>query len=199
MKGAENMTLQEIITHFQNVRQAGENQYSANCPACGDTKRHLYISEAEGKVLLDCKKGCTFNEVVQASGLKKADFFPPKPQKKSWEKLREHLYTDEEGKPLARKIIYDKGNGSKTAIWERFENGTYIKGLNGLKVPPYTAESAEGVNGLSEKSQRAYIINWRGLFRPLLFALSNYTAVTIHCIRMPSVPLWNIDSHKIAY
>lgn len=131
------MTLQEIMQHFQNVKQVGENQYSANCPACGDTKRHLYISERDGKILLDCKKGCTFNEIVQASGLKKADFFPPKSQKTAWMKLREHIYTDTEGNPLARKTLYDKGNGSKTAVWERYENGTYIKKLNGLKVPPY--------------------------------------------------------------
>lgn len=131
------MTLQEIIQHFQNAKQVGENQFSANCPACGDTKRHLYISERDGKILLDCKKGCTFNEIVQASGLKKAEFFPPKSQKTAWVKLREHIYTDTEGKPVARKNIFDKGGGGKTAVWERYENGAYIKGLNGLKVPPY--------------------------------------------------------------
>ena len=131
------MILQEIIAHFQNVKQVGENQYSANCPSCGDSKGHLYISESEGKTLLDCKKGCTFNEIVQASGLKKADFFPPKFQKTAWIKLREHIYTDTEGKPVARKTIFDKGGGSKTALWERYEDGKYIKGLNGLKVPPY--------------------------------------------------------------
>lgn len=131
------MILQEIIAHFQNVKQVGENQYSANCPSCGDSKGHLYISESEGKTLLDCKKGCTFNEIVQASGLKKADFFPPKSQKTAWIKLREHIYTDTEGKTVARKTIFDKGGGSKTALWERYEDDKYIKGLNGLKVPPY--------------------------------------------------------------
>lgn len=131
------MTLQEIIQHFQNAKQIGNNQYSANCPACGDSKGHLYISESNGKILIDCKKGCTFNEIVQASGLQKTDFFPPKPQKRAWIKLREHIYTDTEGNPIARKTIYDKGNGSKTAQWERYENGIYINGLNGLKVPPY--------------------------------------------------------------
>lgn len=137
MIGGDNLTLQEIIPHFSNAKQTGSNQYAVNCPACGDTKGHLYISESAGKILLDCKKGCSFADIVQASGLNKADFFPPKPQKTARTKLREHIYTDTEGRALARKTIYDKGNGSKTAVWERFENGTYIKGLNGLKVPPY--------------------------------------------------------------
>ena len=131
------MKLQEIIQHFQNVRQTGTDQYAVNCPACGDTKRHLYISEGEGKILLDCKKGCSFGDIVTASGLKKADFFPPKPQRTSWTKLREHIYTDTEGNPIARKTIFDKGGGSKTAVWERIENGRYIKGLDGMKAPPY--------------------------------------------------------------
>lgn len=133
----ESLTLQEIIPHFSNAKQTGANQYAVNCPACGDTNRHLYIAEAEGKILLDCKKGCSFADIVQASGLKKADFFPPKPKKRAWTKLREHIYTDTEGNPLARKTIFDKGGGSKTAVWERYENCAYIKGLNGLKVPTY--------------------------------------------------------------
>lgn len=140
------MVLQEILAHFQNAKQAGENQYSANCPACGDAKRHLYISESDGKILLDCKKGCTFSEIVQASGLKKSDFFPPRQQK--WTKLREHIYADISGKPVARKTIFDKGGGSKTGVWERFENGAYIKGLNGLKVPPYHVHNLRGVKSV---------------------------------------------------
>lgn len=131
------MTLYEIIPHFSNAKQTGSNQYAANCPACGDTNRHLYIAESEGKILLNCKKGCTFNKIVQASGLNKADFFPPKPQKTAWVKLREHIYTDIEGNPIARKIVYDVGGGKKSATWERNENGRYIKKLEGLKVPPY--------------------------------------------------------------
>lgn len=142
------MALHEILAHFHNAKQVGENQYVVNCPACGDTKRHLYISESGGKILLDCKKGCTFGEIVQASGLKKADFFPPRPQKAAWTKLREHIYTDERGNPIARKTIFDKGGGSKTALWERYENGMYIKGLNGLKVPPYHVHNLKEVKSV---------------------------------------------------
>lgn len=138
------MTLQEIIQHFQNAKQVGENQYAVNCPACGDSKQHLYIAERDGKILLDCKKGCTFNEIVQASGLKKADFFPPKSQKTAWIKLREHIYTDISGNPIAKKIMYDKGAGDKTGIWYRFENGTYIKKLNGMQVLPYHVHKIKG-------------------------------------------------------
>lgn len=142
------MTLNEIVQHFDNAKQVGEQQYAVNCPACGDTNRHLYIAERDGKILLDCKHGCTFNDIVQASGIKKSEFFPPKQVYQKWTKLREHIYTDERGNRLARKIIFDKGGGSKTAVWERYENGTFIKGLNGLKVPPYRVHNLKEGNSV---------------------------------------------------
>ena len=138
------MTLTEIVSCFDNVKQVNGNQYAVNCPACGDTNRHLYIGESNGKILLDCKHGCSFNDIVQASGIKKSEFFPPKQKAVSWTKLREHIYTNEQGNIIARKVIFDKGDGSKTAIWERYENGTYIKGLNGLKVPLYHVHNLQG-------------------------------------------------------
>lgn len=128
--------MQEILPHFENVKQVTENQYSANCPSCGKNS-HLYLAESDGKILVDCKKRCDFASIVQASKLKSADFFPQKPQNTKWIRLREHIYTDTEGEPIARKTIYDKGSGKKTAVWERCENGVFSKGLNGMKVPPY--------------------------------------------------------------
>lgn len=130
------MVFTELLTHFQNVKNDG-GQYRADCPACGDSKQHLYIKEAEGKILFDCKKGCKFGDIVAGAGLKQSDCFPEKPKKQAWTKLREHIYTDTDGNTIARKTVYDKGNGSKTATWERFENGCFIKKLEGLKVPPY--------------------------------------------------------------
>lgn len=130
------MEINELLTHFKNVKEEN-GQYCANCPACSDEKQHLYIKEADGKILVDCKKGCSFADIVKSAGLKTSDFFTSEPQKRAWLKLREHVYTDTNGNTLAKKTVFDKGNGKKTATWQRFENGSYIKGLNGLKVPPY--------------------------------------------------------------
>lgn len=130
------MTLQEILQHFENVKQVSENQYSANCSSCGK-ESHLYLSENDGIILADCKKGCEFASIVQACGLRPSDFFPKKSDRTKWIRLREHIYTDTEGTPIARKIIYDKGDGKKTAVWERYENECFLKGLNKMKVPPY--------------------------------------------------------------
>lgn len=55
--------------------------YGADCPACGDSKQHLYIKESDGKILFDCKKGCNFSDIVVGAGLKPSDCFPEKPKK----------------------------------------------------------------------------------------------------------------------
>lgn len=133
------MEFNDLLQHFNRVRQEGGSQWRADCPACGDTKRHLYIARApDGKILLDCKKGCAFNDIVSAAGLNAADCFAENPAKPApWKLLREHYYTSVNGDILAKKQIYDTGRGKKTGIWYRLEKGQYIKGLDGKKMPLY--------------------------------------------------------------
>lgn len=136
------MTFEETLSHFRNVKEVGRGEFAMSCPVCGDTKRHLYMKmDDDGKILMDCKHGCSFRDIVNASGLRTADFFPPKPQKPKWVFLRGHIYQDESGEPIGKKEIYDKGDGGKTAIWFRYENGRWLKGLNGLKMPPYHVQN----------------------------------------------------------
>ena len=128
----------ELFKALSHVSKVSENQYRANCPACGDKKQHLYINFApDGKILLDCKKGCTFSKITTAMGIPAKDFFPEQPQHAPWELIREHVYTDINGGILGKKQIYRKPDGNKSAVWYRLENGHYIKGLGGVKFPPY--------------------------------------------------------------
>lgn len=136
------MDIQEILQHFGGVKSAGASQYRANCPACGDAKGHLYIASApDGKILLDCKKGCSFEEILAAAGLNTSDCFAETPVRQDrpdpWVLLREHVYTDLNGNILSKKQIYDTGDGKKQAVWYRLEKGRYVKGLGGIKMPLY--------------------------------------------------------------
>lgn len=133
------MDIQEILRHFGGVKSAGANQYRANCPACGDTKGPLYIAAApDGKILIDCKKGCSFEDVLASAGLNPSDCFKENPVRPDpWTLLREHVYTDISGNVLAKKQIYDTGGGKKQAVWYRLEKGRYLKGLGGAKMPLY--------------------------------------------------------------
>lgn len=132
------MEFNEILHHFTNIKQTGGSQWRADCPACGDKKGHLYISQAPDKILFDCKKGCAFKDIIAAAGLTPADCFAENSEKPGrWELLREHFYTDINGNILAKKQIYDTGGGKKQAVWYRLEKGRYMKGLNNQKMPLY--------------------------------------------------------------
>lgn len=133
------MEIREFLAHFTHVKQESPSMWRGDCPACGDTKRHLYITHAPDKFLLDCKKGCEFKDIISAAGLKPGDCFAEdnSPKKQPWQLLREHFYTDVSGNILGKKQIYDIGDGKKTGIWYRLEKGQYIKGLNNVKMPLY--------------------------------------------------------------
>ena len=127
----------DILSRFSNVTSVGNDQYRADCPACGDRKQHLYIKEQDGKLLLDCKKGCKFADIVSAAGLDTKDCFPPSDASNKMQVVREHFYKDADGKILAKKQICKKDGGDKIAFWYRCSNGSYSKGLSGLKMPLY--------------------------------------------------------------
>lgn len=146
--------INEILSHFENVKKEGGSQYRVNCPACGDQKQHLYIAAApDGKILLDCKKGCDFRSIISAAGLTAADCFenPVKPD--PWKLIREHCYTSADGTVLAKKQIYDTGGGKKSCVWYRLEKGRYLKGLGGMKMPLYHLDrliSSKGIVIITE-------------------------------------------------
>ncbi|MCX7048584.1 MAG: hypothetical protein NTX50_24245, partial [Candidatus Sumerlaeota bacterium] len=65
-----------VLSHVANVRQNGTG-WNGSCPACGDTDHHLHIANGDdGRVLMNCKHGCDFRQIVAALGLTEADLFP---------------------------------------------------------------------------------------------------------------------------
>lgn len=131
------MTTKEILSLLDNVKQVGNNEWCANCPSCGDTKRHLYVSGNEKMTVMDCKKGCSWESVLSALNLEKKDIYVKQHKEERWILLRTHEYRSKGGNKLAIKTLYKKPDGSKTATWQRYEGNTLVKGLNGLKMPLY--------------------------------------------------------------
>ena len=80
----ERKTVQDIrrdfLTRLSNVRQAGKG-WKASCPVPGhgqgrgDKNPSLDVDEAEDKLLIDCKAGCSPERVVEAIGWTMADLF----------------------------------------------------------------------------------------------------------------------------
>lgn len=69
-----------------------------------------------------------------------------------WVQLRTHIYQSINRDNIATKTIYRKPDGSKTAIWHRYEGNTLVKGLNGLKMPLYH------VHNLTDSTKPVFIV-----------------------------------------
>ncbi len=135
------MNINEFISKLNNVKRTGENEYIACCPGHDDRNPSLSITEKEGKILLHCHAGCKPEQIVAAMGVEMKDLYiddrraySVKPKKGP---LRTHVYRDEKGEIVAKKGIFQKKEGGKYAVWERYEKGSFIKGLGNVKPPLY--------------------------------------------------------------
>jgi len=134
-------------------RLQGFNNGMAHCPAHDDKNKSLSVTKGDDeRVLVHCHAGCTVNNIVEAMGLTLADLFPPSKSRDRHEiGRRTHNY------PGYRKTIITFSDGSKTAFFERQENGLWAKGLNGLKQTLYNLDALNnpGTKFLSESEKDA--------------------------------------------
>ncbi len=73
------MEFDELLDRLEQVRRRGEDRATARCPAHPDGRASLSVRRApDGKILVKCFAGCTFQEVAAALGLAPRDFFPPR-------------------------------------------------------------------------------------------------------------------------
>jgi len=71
------MSADQLLAHFDGVRQTGPGRWIAKCPAHDDTSPSLSVRLLDdGRVLLHCFAGCESLAVVQAVNLTLADLFP---------------------------------------------------------------------------------------------------------------------------
>ena len=74
------MEIAQFLQHpklARSVRQTGDNQWEAICPAHDDTDPSLGISEGDdGRILLFCQGGCETEDVVESLELKMSDLQP---------------------------------------------------------------------------------------------------------------------------
>src|SRR5262245_9759227 len=72
--------IEVVLERLDRVSRVGDSgkQWRALCPAHDDSDPSLTISVGDdGRVLLDCKVGCTVEAVAEAIGLTVAQLHPP--------------------------------------------------------------------------------------------------------------------------
>ncbi len=73
------MTVESLLHHCDKVRETGNGQWIARCPAHEDRSPSLAIKEcSDGRVLVHCFAGCEVEDVLDAVGLQFADVMPEK-------------------------------------------------------------------------------------------------------------------------
>lgn len=111
--------------------------YTARCPAHDDRNPSLSIGEgSDGKILLTCFAGCTFEAICASLDLQTKDLFPEQVELHSRSHKTLYDYMNEHGKKLYSKVRLEPGfdKKKKSFYWERVdEEGKIHKNLNGCE------------------------------------------------------------------
>lgn len=128
------MNIQEFITHFKAVKQMGENQYMALCPAHNDKNPSLSIglSENKNQILLHCYAGCSAEDILNAVGLKKKDLFNNKGD--FIMNKTSYTYYNADGTVAYTKTRIDNADKTKKFYFEQPDGK---RNLNGVNRVPY--------------------------------------------------------------
>jgi len=148
------MNIYKFLGHFDNVKECacnaqGARQWSVRCPAHSDRVNSLHIAlSRDGKILLDCKVGCAAEDILRKVGLGMKDLFPEegralKPDTGRAVEVEVYEYKDIRNGVSLRKHRMRNPDGSKFFWWDRLEDGSWQKGLNGLVPHLYGLDSVK--------------------------------------------------------
>jgi archaellum biogenesis ATPase FlaH len=136
-------------SELKGIKWNGNGQGITLCPFHDDKKESLSLSEsgaffchacgAKGDLISFHQKRHSFsfndalNELAKRAGISASTSKPE----------RIHIYFNETGTPLYRKLIFKSGN-KKSASFERYSGGQYIKGLQGVARLLYNLHKLKG-------------------------------------------------------
>jgi hypothetical protein len=74
------MSVDAFLLRLDKVKKTGADSWLACCPAHADKRPSMSIREfSDGRILVHCFSGCSFEEIVTAAGAELSEFFPPEP------------------------------------------------------------------------------------------------------------------------
>ena len=153
------MMIDEFISLIESKTGFGAKKsghgYSLRCPAHDDTTPSLSVSEGDdGKILINCFSGCSYENICASLGIEITNLFPTKlgNEHGSTRRRIEYPYRDENGLTLFSKIRIEPGfdGKSKSFYWERVnEKGEIIKNRDGCRkilyrLPEVLSAAEEG-------------------------------------------------------
>jgi 5S rRNA maturation endonuclease (ribonuclease M5) len=113
--------LEAILAKFERVTKSG-SEYKALCPAHADKNPSLSIKEENGKIILHCFAGCSYESIMRIIGDVEVESYD---------------YTDEKGKILYQSVRFVKPDGNKTFKQRQPVNGHWDWSTKGVRPVLY--------------------------------------------------------------
>lgn len=160
-----------FLNKLSYVKSVGKNQWTADCP-CPSHKtpaKHLSVKLDDNKILINCFRSDTAEDIVKAMGLELTDLFLDEPEAPHSQAkiVTEYSYHDEDGKELYQVVRYEPKDFRQR---HSDGNGGYIWNLEGIRrvlyhldelliIPPdetvYVVEGEKDADNLWAWGQRA--------------------------------------------
>lgn len=134
--------IDEILQHFQGVKQLGRDHYKVLCPCHDDHEPSLDICEKDGKILMSCPVcGADGRRVMETLDLPVRELFADQRRYKRDEKPPnvDYFYTDDLKKTRFYRWNDKKQAYKKSFCWYHKRGADWVKGLpkkNGRSILP---------------------------------------------------------------
>lgn len=124
------MLIEQILSKFEGVKQDGQNQWSALCPAHDDSKPSLRIMAASDKVMMNCMQGCNINDVLKAVEMVFRDLWFEDRKAAKPEIVATYNYRDEAGDLLYQVVRFEPKDFRQR---QPKPGGGWIWNINGVR------------------------------------------------------------------
>ena len=145
----ETTNIQEVLSHFEGVKECGDGKYMACCPCHNDRKQSLSIGRGEKGVVLKCHAGCDTHDIIARVGIKPRDLFYDAEHKSSDRPQVVAIYNYPGGVQKLRKA-------DKSFTWRQPDGrGGWIYSRKGVKPSLYIAGEISGAVAVVEGEKDA--------------------------------------------
>lgn len=109
------------------ISRTGDGEWECKCPAHDDHKPSLWIKHRADKIVISCRAGCDWREVLAAANLEPGDLFLTDKPRTSRRIVAEYDYTDERGQVLFQSVRWEPKDFSQRRRPRRGDDPSKIK------------------------------------------------------------------------
>jgi putative DNA primase/helicase len=102
------MRIEEFLGRLHGVKELGNGEWLARCPAHDDSRQSLSVGRGDSKILVHCFVSCPVEQILEALALKPSDLFEhPREQAQQRRIVKEYDYRDERGELLYQVVRFE--------------------------------------------------------------------------------------------